>query len=171
MCRQAGGDSSIVVRLTSLATGGATAPFAGIIIRDQMIDNAARAVLGYVPGVGLQFRKRLTAGGTETTTDTVASVTTLPVWLKLQRNATTNEITASYAPDVAGVAGAYTVIGSPAVVVADSAVEQGMTTTASNTGFISTGVRQRDAHARAGRPSGADRGPGCESIASRQFKL
>lgn len=140
MCRQAGGDSSIVVRLTSLATGGATAPFAGIMIRDQMIDNAARAVLGYVPGVGLQFRKRLTAGGTETTTDTVASVTTLPVWLKLQRNATTNEITASYAPDVAGVAGAYTAIGSPAVVVADSAVELGMTTTASNTGFISTGV-------------------------------
>ena len=48
---------------------------------------ARRAVLGYVPGVGLQFRARTTVA-TADTTSTQAGVT-LPVWLKLERNATT----------------------------------------------------------------------------------
>ncbi len=135
MVRQVSGDGSIVARLTSLPTNGA---LSGITIRDSMTRGARRAVLGFVPGTGLQFRTRTTVS----TNDSVITQTglSLPLWLKLDRNATTGEITASYAPDVSGAAGTWAAIGTPTTITMDAEAHFGLTTTSNSTASTATGV-------------------------------
>lgn len=124
MARQVAGDGSIVARLTTLG-GTAATPLAGVTIRDSFARSSNRAVLGYTAGT-LQFRTRTTV----TTTDTVTtqSGVTLPVWVKLDR--TGSNITASYAPDVGGAPGAYTVVGTAtSITLADANTQMGLTAT------------------------------------------
>ncbi len=131
--RSIDGDSSIVTRLTSLPL---TTGLAGVTIRDAMVRSARRAVLGYVPGTGLQFRTRTAV----TTNDTVVTQTglTLPLWLKLERNSTTGAITASYAPDSAGAPGTWTTLGTPTVITMDTRANVGLTTTSNSTSASTT---------------------------------
>ena len=138
MVRPVSGNCTIVARLTSL--NGAASPLAGVTIRDSEYRGARRAVLGYNPTVGLQFRTRTAAGST----DTVATQSgiTPPVWLKLDRDATTNNITASYASDVSGAPGTWTQVGTPTVIAMDSLgiANIGLTATGTSTTFTTTAV-------------------------------
>jgi len=124
MVKQITGDGTVIARLSSIS--GATAPLAGVTIRDTLFRGATRAVLGYVPGTGLQYRTRTTINTADTVT-TQAGVT-LPIWLKLDRNSTTNAITASYAADAGGAPGTWNVISAP-VISMDSNAEYGLTAT------------------------------------------
>ncbi|MFZ4765174.1 MAG: Calx-beta domain-containing protein, partial [Roseimicrobium sp.] len=135
MVRSVDGDASIVARLTDLPVTGA---LAGVTLRDSIARSARRAVLGYVPGTGLQFRTRTTAASN----DTVATQSgiTLPVWLKLERNAATNEVIASYAPDNAGVPGAWSAVGTATVVSMDARAVVGLTTSSNSTSATATAV-------------------------------
>jgi regulation of enolase protein 1 (concanavalin A-like superfamily) len=124
MARQVSGDGSIVARLTTL-TGAAATPLAGVTIRDSFARSSNRAVLGYTAGT-LQFRTRTSASANDTVV-TQSSIT-LPVWVKLDR--TGSAITASFAPDVSGAPGAYTVIGSATTItMADANTQMGLTAT------------------------------------------
>jgi len=126
MARQVSGDGSIVARITSLG-GAAVTPLAGVTIRDSLARGSRRAVLGYTNGT-LQLRTRTSVSTTDTAV-TQGGIT-LPVWIKLERNATTNQITGSYAADNAGVPGAWTVIGSPLVIsMVDDITQIGFTAT------------------------------------------
>lgn len=135
MVRQVSGDSSIVARVTAL-TGTGT-PLTGITIRDTMYQGATRAVLGCEPGGVVRFRTRTTTSTADTST-TAAAV--LPVWLKLERNATTDEITASYAADNAGAPGAWTQVGVTTAIPMDAAADLGLTTTSNSTSATATAV-------------------------------
>ena len=136
MVRSVDGDGSIVARLTSFTNTGA---LSGLTIRDSMTRGARRAVLGFIPGTGLQFRARTTVSTVDTL---VASQTglTLPLWLKLSRNATTGEITASYAPDVSGSAGTFVQLGAATTITMDNRSVIGLTTTNNNTAAIASAI-------------------------------
>ncbi len=137
MVRPANGNSTIVARLTSV-TGAAAAPLTGVTMRDSEFRGARRAVLGYVPGTGLQFRTRTTVNAADTVT-TQAGVT-LPIWLKLDRDATTNNITASYASDVAGSPGTWTQLGATTAITMDAIANIGITATGTSTTNATTAV-------------------------------
>lgn len=125
------GNGSVVARVTSFST---TAALAGVTIRDSLQRGSNRAVLGFVPGTGLQFRTRATAGN-----DIVASATApaLPFWLKLDRNATTNEISASYSTDGT----AWTAVGTPvAVPLLNTIAYYGLTATSNSTATGATAI-------------------------------
>jgi regulation of enolase protein 1 (concanavalin A-like superfamily) len=131
MLRDIVGDGSVVARVTSFSTAAA---LAGVTIRDSLNRGSNRAVLGFVPGTGLQFRTRAAAGN-----DTVISTTApaLPFWLKLDRNATTNEISASFSSDGTS----WTAVGSPvAVPLLNTTAYYGLTTTSNNTGTTATAL-------------------------------
>ncbi|MEQ1858583.1 MAG: Calx-beta domain-containing protein [Chthoniobacteraceae bacterium] len=135
MVRAATGDGSVVARLTSLNVATA---LAGVTIRDSLARGSTRAVLGYVPGTGLQFRTRATSGND---TSVGATAPALPCWLKLERNATTNEVSASYAPDVSGAPGAWTAVGSPVVIpLLNTNAHYGLTTTNNSTAGSATAI-------------------------------
>ena len=124
MARQVNGDGSVVARLTTL-TGPASTPLAGVTIRDSFARSSNRAVLGYSGGA-LQFRTRITPSSLDTVV--TQSGITLPVWVKLDR--TGSVITASYAPDVGGTPGSYTVIGTAtSITMADANTQMGLTAT------------------------------------------
>lgn len=133
MARQVGGDGSIVARLTSVG-GNASAPLAGVTIRDSLARACDRAVLGYVPGIGLQFRARTTVS-TNDAVVTAAGIT-LPVWLKLERTSDGNAITASYASDVDGEPGSWDPIGAvpTTIAMANDLTQMGLTATGNNSG-------------------------------------
>lgn len=131
MLRDIIGDGSVVARVTSFSTNAA---LAGVTIRDSFQRGANRAVLGFVPGTGLQFRTRAASGN-----DTVVSATApaLPFWLKLDRNATTNEISASYSSD----GSAWTPVGTPvAVPLLNTTAYYGLTTTSNSTASSATAL-------------------------------
>jgi regulation of enolase protein 1 (concanavalin A-like superfamily) len=124
MARQVSGDGSVVARLTTLS-GPASTPLAGVVIRDSFARSSNRAVLGYTGG-NLQFRTRITPSSLDTVV--TQSGVTLPVWVRLDR--TGSVITASYAPDVGGAPGSYTVIGSAtSITMADANTQMGLTAT------------------------------------------
>ena len=132
MVRPATGDGSIVARLTSLSSSTA---LSGVTIRDSLARGGNRAVLGYVPGTGLQFRIRTTVGTVDTVTTTTGL--TLPLWLKLERNSTTNEITASHSPNGT----TWTAIGTPTVMpLLNTDAHYGLTTTSNTTASTATAV-------------------------------
>ena len=132
MVRPATGDGSVVARLTSLSS---TTALSGVTIRDSLARSGTRAVLGYVPGTGLQFRIRTTVSTTDTVTTTTGL--TLPLWLKLERNSTTNEITASHSPNGT----TWTAIGIPTIMpLLNTDAHYGLTTTSNSTAGTATGV-------------------------------
>ena len=139
MIRPVSGNSTIMARLTSV-TGAAIAPFAGVTMRDSEFRGSRRAALGYVPGVGLQFRTRTTSSAADTVT-TQGGIT-LPIWLKLDRDATTNNITASYASDASGAPGSWTQLGTPTVIAMDTLgiANIGLTATGTSTTNATTAV-------------------------------
>ncbi|MFN0077536.1 MAG: Calx-beta domain-containing protein [Prosthecobacter sp.] len=131
MVRSAIGDGSVVARLTSFST---TAALAGVTIRDSLARGSNRAVLGFVPGTGLQFRTRAAVGND---TSVAATAPALPFWLKLERNATTNEITASYSTDGT----AWTAVGTPVVIpLLNTDAHYGLTTTNNSTAGSATAL-------------------------------
>ncbi|MBX7208567.1 MAG: PKD domain-containing protein [Verrucomicrobiaceae bacterium] len=136
MVRQVSGDGTIIARLTSLPNSGA---LGGVTIRDSMARGARRAVLGFVPGSGLQFRTRTTVNTADTlvASDPAAA---LPLWIKLERNATTGAITAGSAPDSSGTPGTWTQLGTATTVTMDSLAEFGLTTTSNSSASTATAI-------------------------------
>ena len=132
MVRSAIGDGSVVARITSFSTTGA---LAGVTIRDSLARGSNRAVLGFVPGTGLQFRTRTTVATNDTSV--AATAPALPFWLKLERNATTNEISASYSSDGT----AWTTVGTPVVMpLLNADAHYGLTTTNNSTAGTATAL-------------------------------
>ncbi|MDH4475540.1 MAG: Calx-beta domain-containing protein [Verrucomicrobiaceae bacterium] len=132
MVRSATGDGSVVARITSFST---TAALAGVTIRDSLARGSNRAVLGFVPGTGLQFRTRTTVATNDTSV--AATAPALPIWLKLERNATTNEISASYSSDGT----AWTAVGTPVVMpLLNADAHYGLTTTNNSTSGTATAL-------------------------------
>lgn len=129
MVRSAIGNGSVVARLTNFST---TAALAGVTIRDSLARGSNRAVLGFMPGTGLQFRTRAASGNDTVVT---AAAPALPFWLKLDRNATTNEISASFSTDGT----AWTAVGTPVTVpLLNADAHYGLTTTSNNTASTAT---------------------------------
>ncbi len=121
--RQVSGDGTIIARVTAL--NGPSAAEAGVSIRDSLYRTARRAALVYqASSQTLRFRPRVTSNNTDTATS-VAGLA-LPLWVKLERVEATNTVTASYAPDNAGVPGAWTVIGAPTVIAMDASADYGL---------------------------------------------
>lgn len=135
MVRQAAGNSSIQVRLASLS--GATTPFAGVTVRETLMRGSKRVVLGYLQGTGLQMRTRNTVSTADALTAAVPNITP-PVWLKLDRDAATGNITGSYAPDIAGNPGAWTVLGTANALFTTSRASLGLTTTSNTASALAT---------------------------------
>lgn len=125
MTRQVTGDGTIVARLTTL-TGPASAPLAGVTIRDSLNRSVNRAVLGYSGG-SLQFRTRTATSATDTVV-TQAGIT-LPVWVKLERVDSTGLLTASYAADSSGSPGTWNTIGTSTITMYNSITQMGLTAT------------------------------------------
>jgi hypothetical protein len=136
MVRQVTGDAVLVARLLSVSN--APAPLAGLTIRDLLQRGSIRAVLGYVPGVGLQFRTRATNSTVDVTV--INAGVSLPLWLKLDRTVASNIVTASFAADVSGAPGAWMVIGSFTNTNTVARANIGLTTTANSTTNIATAV-------------------------------
>lgn len=135
--RQADGDSSVTARLVSLAD--ATTPFAGVTMRETLLRGSKRVALGCLTGTGLQMRTRSTVSTNDVVTATVAGITP-PVWLKLERNATTGDIVGSYAPDVSGTPGSWTTVGTASALYTTPRASLGLTTTSNSTTTTATGV-------------------------------
>lgn len=140
LTRTISGNGTIVTRLTTLNGNGQTNAEAGISVRDSLHRYARRSVLSYTGGSRtLRFRNRQTSN----TTDNLVSVAglNLPLWLKLDRVAATDTVTASYSPDAGGSPGAWVMIGSPAMVAMDAGAVYSLTcasgsdTTAATAGF------------------------------------
>lgn len=132
MVRGATGDGSVVARLTSFST---TAALAGITIRDSLARGSNRAVLGFVPGTGLQFRTRTSVSTNDTSV--AATPPALPLWLKLERNATTNEISASYSSDGTS----WTAVGAPvAMPLLNADAHYGLTTSSNSPSSSATAL-------------------------------
>lgn len=136
MMRQISGDGAVVARLTSLSSATA---LSGVSIRDAMLRGTRRAVLGLVPGSGLQFRTRTSVSSTDTLAASIAAPA-LPLWLKLERNATTGGITASYAADSSGAPGSWVQLGTTTAITMDAAAQYGLTTTSNSTASTATGL-------------------------------
>lgn len=136
MMRQVSGDARITARLTSLPVSTA---LSGVTMRDSMARGARRAVLGFVPGTGLQFRARATGSTTDTIVATATGLS-LPLWLKLERHAATDEVIASYAADSSGAPGTWTQLGATTVISMGSDAQAGLTTTNNSTAGTATGV-------------------------------
>lgn len=124
MARSVTGDGSIVARLTNVA-GGAGSPLGGVTIRDSLARGCRRAVFGYVPGAGLQFRNRTAVNTADTVTTTTGL--SLPLWVKLDLTGST--VTASYAPDVSGAPGAWVTAGTSTYAFVNNITEMGLTAT------------------------------------------
>jgi hypothetical protein len=133
--RQVSGNASLVARVTSLS--GTGTPLTGLTIRDSMWMGSRRAVLGCEPGNVVRFRTRTTASVADSS---ITASAPLPLWLKLERDATTNVITAFYSADVSGSPGTWTQIGSPTAITMDADASLGLTTTSSSTSSLATGV-------------------------------
>ncbi len=130
MARQVTGDGSITARLTTLS-GPAPTPLAGVTIRDSLNRSTRRAVLGYSNGT-LQLRTRTSVSSNDSVT-TQAGIS-LPVWVKLERNSATQQITASYATDASGAPGSWTPIGSPTTIsMINDTTQMGLTATGNST--------------------------------------
>jgi len=130
MSRQVIGNGRISARLTTL-TGPAATPLAGVTIRDSLNRSVARAVLGFSNGT-LQLRTRTTV----TTNDAVVTVPSisLPIWVQLERDNASQQITASYAADVNGEPASWTPIGSPTVIpMINATTQMGLTATGNST--------------------------------------
>lgn len=121
MSRQITGDGTIVARLTGLIGSSATREM-GIDIRDSLHRYSRRASIMLVPGTStLRFGVRTTANTNETAV--TATGKNFPLWVKLDRVAATNTITASYATDNAGAPGTWNVIGAASVVTMDATAD------------------------------------------------
>lgn len=132
MVRPATGDGTVVARLWSFST---TAALAGVTIRDSLARGSNRAVLGYVPGTGLQFRTRTTVATNDTSVAVAAPA--LPVWLKLERNSATSEVTASYSSDGTS----WTMVGAPVIMpLLNADAHYGLTATSNSTSSSATAV-------------------------------
>ena len=137
--REVSGNGTIVTRLASLNTNGQTAAEAGITIRDTMHRYSRRAGLHYsASGQTLRFRTRTVSN----TNDTSLPITglALPLWLKLDRDAAADTITASYAPDAAGAPGAWVTIGTPTVVDMDNSADYSLSCNSGSDTVPSTAV-------------------------------
>lgn len=135
MVRQADGDSSVVVRLTALT--GATTPLAGVTMRETLMRGSKRVVLGYLSGTGLQMRTRSTVSTSDTLTASVSGIVP-PVWLKLEREAATGNISGSYAPDVGGSPGAWVPVGTASALYTTPRSSLGLTTTSNTSSALAT---------------------------------
>lgn len=135
--RQVEGNSSITTRLVSLAD--ASTPFAGVTMRETLLRGSKRVVLGCLSGTGLIMRTRSTAAAADVITNTIVGISP-PVWLRLERDSTTGSITGSYAPDVSGVPGTWTAVGSAPSLYTTTRNALGVTTTSNSTSATATGV-------------------------------
>jgi hypothetical protein len=121
--RQVTGDGSILARLVSV-TGTNTAE-AGLSLGDSLHRYARRAVLVYTPSTKiLRFRPRLVAN----TTDFSINLTNLnlPLWLRLDRSAASNTVSAYYATNNAGEPGPWMQLGTNVNIAMDVTADYAM---------------------------------------------
>ena len=97
------GDGSIVARVASLENSDPWAK-AGVMIRSNLDEDAANALIYVSPENGIRMQQRLTSGDDTSSDSSTASdeqkAVTAPTWLKIERSGTT--ISAFYATDEAG---------------------------------------------------------------------
>lgn len=97
------GDGDVVARVASVEYVHAWVK-AGVMVREQLTDGSAHALMLVSPGKGLAFQRRVMTGGLSTSTSGGAG--TAPAWVKLERRGST--ITAFRSAD--GVT--WTLVGS-----------------------------------------------------------
>jgi RHS repeat-associated protein len=88
------GDGSIVARVTNLQ--GASAPLAGVMIRESLADNSAHAFAYFSPSQAVLYT-RASTGASTTSQTTPFIATAYPYWVKLVRSA--NSFTGFISPD------------------------------------------------------------------------
>lgn len=136
VARQTQGDASLTVRLTSVDQG--SNPFAGILVRKTLSRQEIRCALGYRAG-NLELRTRPEANAADIVDATIPGVS-LPVWLRLVRDATAQTVTASYAPDNAGAPGAWTPVGAPVALTLNDLSIAALGAASGSTGNSTTAV-------------------------------
>jgi regulation of enolase protein 1 (concanavalin A-like superfamily) len=133
--RQVTGDGSIVARLVGV-TGTNTAE-AGLSVGDSLHRSARRAALVYTPSTKiLRFRPRLVA----TTVDFSINLTNLnlPLWLRLDRNAASNTVSAFYATNSGGAAGPWTQLGTNVNITMDASADYALVADSGNDTVVAT---------------------------------
>ena len=122
--RQVMGDGSIVARLTAFS--GTNTAEAGLSVRDSLHRYARRASLVYSNASKvLRFRSRLVSNTTDFSVN-VANLN-LPLWLRLDRNAASNTVSAFYATNNAGAPGPWIQISTNVNITMDATADYSLT--------------------------------------------
>jgi hypothetical protein len=106
------GDGSIVARVATVQNTNVWVK-AGVMIRGDLTPGATQAMIMVTPGKGNNYQRRVTAGGTSTSS--AGTVAVAPYWVKLTRAG--NTITASESAD--GVT--WKVVGTDTIVMPTTA--------------------------------------------------
>lgn len=155
------GDGTLIARVASHedTTTSSTGEGAGIMIRESLNANSRVAYVGVTPSSGANFVRRLSTGGSASSTN--VSGVTAPEWFRLERVG--NLITASYSADGA----TWTAVGSPTTITmgttvyAGLAVWSGVNTLLNTSTFDNVSLQQAETPPRVleASPSGSVAGP------------
>lgn len=121
------GNVEIIARVASLTNTNAWAK-AGVMIRETLAANSKHAMVAATPSNGVALQSRSATGGTSVS---VGTMTTIPVWVKLNRSG--NTFTASRSTD--GVT--WTTIGTVTITMTTS-VYVGLAVTSHANGTLTT---------------------------------
>ena len=152
------GDVTIVARVASIQN---TDPWAkgGVMIRETLSASSTHAMMVLTPGNGLAFQRRVTTGGTTSTT--LGANVVAPYWVKVVRSGTT--FTGYSSPD--GIN--WTLVGSDTIAMGSS-VFVGLPLTSHNNTMLCTALdRQRHDHRRRRTDADRDRPPLGRSLRCR----
>jgi hypothetical protein len=124
------GDGQIVARVSSIQN---TNPWSkgGVMIRETLAANSRHAMMVLTPGNGLAFQRRVSTGGTTSTT--MGAAVAAPYWVKIVRSGTT--FTAYSSADGAS----WSLVGSDTIAMATSAYV-GLALTSHNDAQLCTAV-------------------------------
>jgi glucose/arabinose dehydrogenase/regulation of enolase protein 1 (concanavalin A-like superfamily) len=122
------GDCQIVARVASVQNTNGWAK-AGVMIRESLISSATNATMLLTPANGLTFQRRLTTGGS--TTSTSGGVGAAPYWVKLVRSG--NTFTGSRSTDGAN----WTIVGTATINMATN-IYIGLAVTSHNDAVLCT---------------------------------
>jgi hypothetical protein len=110
MYRNTSGDAEILARVTSISNTNAWAK-AGVMFRATTATNSPHALMLVSRSNGVAFQRRLTTGGSSTSTGVTGIVA--PCWIRLVKSGTT--LTGYYAPDNAGAPSTWVLVGSDTI--------------------------------------------------------
>src|SRR5574343_117363 len=123
------GNGTITARVASVANTDYYAK-AGVMIRESLDANSRNAMVAVTVGNGVAFQRRLTTGGS--TSSTSGAAVQAPYWVRLQRSDST--FSAYYSAD----GNSWTQLGSSETISMATSVYIGLAVTSHNTSVLNT---------------------------------